>query len=707
MEHTITEIVHETGNMLPTILAIISIALPFVGFLIIGICGKIAKKWAPILGTVTIGLSMLISFVVLFLTIKAGVPSQELSFPWLQSGNYVLDFGFRVDQLSAVMLVVVTVVSFLVHLFSIDYMHGDTGIARYYAELQMFTTAMLGVVTATNLAQLFFFWELVGLCSYLLIGFWFHKRSAYQAAKKAFFVTKIGDVGLFIGMLMIFVIGDVNGVHTLNFAQLPAAVKSIGLVAPALVTIIPICIFAGAVGKSAQFPLHVWLPNAMEGPTPVSALIHAATMVAAGIFLTARIMDLFVLDVSGIAFVVVRMVGAFTAFFAATIATVQDDIKKVLAYSTISQLGYMIMSLGVFHHSEGMLIPIGYTPALFHLMTHAFFKANLFLGSGSVIHATHTQNMHEMGGLYKKMPITGLTFIIASLALAGLFPLAGFWSKDAILTSLANTLSDGWISWVPFILALCAAFLTPYYMTRCVWLTFFGKPRKENHAHEASWKTTFPLIFLAVLSVLVGFVGAPFFGELFQRFVFFHEFEHEVVNWTIIFGSTGIIFAAVFLGLAIYAFGWLKREKIIRALKPVYIFLKNKWFIDEAWTFIAVKPLFILSAVAHWIDVHIIDGVVNGAAWLAEKFGQVVYWFDASVVDGLVNFMGWITVQASNVVKWFDENIVDGLVNSLASTFGFFGKYTRKMQTGFVSNYAAIMFVSIAVALIFVAIFIF
>lgn len=707
MEHALTEIVHETGSMLPTILAIISIALPFVGFLIIGICGKIAKKWAPILGTVTIGLSMLISFVVLYLTIKAGSPSQELSFTWLQAGNYVLDFGFRVDQLSAVMLVVVTVVSFLVHLFSVDYMHGDTGIARYYAELQMFTTAMLGVVTATNLAQLFFFWELVGLCSYLLIGFWFHKRSAYQAAKKAFFVTKIGDVGLFIGMLMIFVIGDVNGVHTLNFAQLPAAVKSIALVAPALVTIIPICIFAGAVGKSAQFPLHVWLPNAMEGPTPVSALIHAATMVAAGIFLTARIMDLFVLDLSGTALIVVRMFGAFTAFFAATIATVQDDIKKVLAYSTISQLGYMIMSLGVFHHSHGALIPIGYTPALFHLMTHAFFKANLFLGSGSVIHATHTQNMHEMGGLYKKMPITGLTFVIASLALAGLFPLAGFWSKDAILTSLANTLSDGWVSWVPFILALCAAFLTPYYMTRCVWLTFFGKPRKPNHAHEATWKTTFPLIFLAVLSVLVGFVGAPFFGELFQRFVFFHEFEHEVVNWTIIFGSTGIIFAAVFLGLAIYAFGWLKREKLIRAFKPVYLFLKNKWFIDEAWTFIAIKPLFWISKLALWIDVHIIDGMVNGAAWLAGKLGQGIYWFDSNVVDGLVNFMGWITVQASNLVKWFDENVVDGLVNSLAHTFGFFGKYTRKMQTGFVSNYAAIMFVSIAIALIAVAIFIF
>lgn len=681
MEHTVASL---AGSWtLTSILAVLTMAFPLLGFIIVGLCGKIAKEWGPKLATISIFISLITSIVVLGLVIANG-PAPTVSFVWLQSGNLTLDFGFRVDQLCAMMLCVVTLVSFLVHLFSQDYMHGDPGIARFYAELQLFTTAMLGVVTASNLLQLFAFWELVGLCSYLLIGFWFHKRSAYQAAKKAFFVTKVGDIGLFTGIIMCLILSNP---HTLNLEALPSAIASL---APALLIIIPLLIFMGAMGKSAQFPLHVWLPNAMEGPTPVSALIHAATMVAAGIYLVARCMGLFTLDSSGIALKVVTYVGSFTAIFAATIATVQDDIKKVLAYSTISQLGYMVMALG--------FGKFGYTAALFHLMTHAMFKGLLFLGSGSVIHATHTQNMHEMGGLFKKMPITAWTFILGSLALAGLFPFAGFWSKDAILVGAEATHST-----IPLILALITAFLTPYYMTRCVWLTFFGKPRKENHAHEASWKTTLPLIILAVLSVVIGFVGAPFFGELFQRFIFFREFESEAVNWTLIFGSTGLVLAGIFLGLAIYAWGWFKKETLIRVLKPLYLFFKNKWFIDEAWTFIAVKPLFYVSEFCHWFDRTVIDGAVNGMAWLSVALGNIVYWFDAGIVDGLVNLAGYLTVKVSELVKWFDENVIDGAVNGVAALTGFIGSKVRKVQTGYLPNYATIMFASIALVLILVA----
>ena len=682
------------------ILALIAVALPFAGFLIVGLSAKKAGHWGPVLATWIMGCSLLVSIVVLILIINNG-PAETISFVWLKSGEYVLDFGFRVDQLCSVMLVVVTLVSFLVHLFSLDYMHGDTGIARFYAELQLFTCAMLGVVTASNLLQLYAFWELVGLCSYLLIGFWFQKRSAYQAAKKAFFVTRVGDAGLFIAILAIFFF-----TKSLNLETMPEMLKGVQI-APALMTTIPILIFLGAMGKSAQFPLHVWLPNAMEGPTPVSALIHAATMVAAGIYLVARTMGVFVLDVSGIALNVVMYTGAFTAFFAATIATVQDDIKKVLAYSTISQLGYMIMALGLVKVEHSLIIPIGFTAALFHLMTHAFFKGLLFLGSGSVIHATHTQNMHEMGGLAKKMPITATTFVLGSLALAGLFPLAGFWSKDAILTGAWHVGAEhGWTfaSSIPIVLGLATALLTPYYMTRCVWLTFFGKPRKENHAHEASWKTTMPLIILASLSVIAGFAGATFLGEGFQRFVFFEAFEPESVNWTIIFLSTGLVFSGIFLGAAIYVWKWIKRESLIKAFKPVYIFFKNKWFIDEAWTFVAVKPLFIVSEMSFWFDKTIVDGVVNGTAWLTIKFSECVRWFDEKIVDGMVNGAAWVVWVFSELIKWFDDNIVDGLVNGIADTFSEIGARIRKIQTGYLPNYAAVMFVSLAIILVIIAI---
>lgn len=698
------------------ILAALTMIFPFLGFLVIGLFAKKAKGWAPRLGTIMMGLALASAIAVLVIvsinTYNGVKPAVE-SFTWMKfdgvvngvAKTFVLDFGFRIDFISAVMLVVVTLVSFLVHLFSIDYMHGDPGIARFYAELQLFTMSMLGVVTASNLLQLFMFWELVGLCSYLLIGFWFAKRSAYQAAKKAFFVTKVGDAGLFIGIVIVFM-----ATGTLSLIDLPAIWAAAGLVTP----LVGILIFMGAVGKSAQFPLHVWLPNAMEGPTPVSALIHAATMVAAGVYMVSRTLFLFTQD----ALLVVMCIGGFTAFFAATIATVQEDIKKVLAYSTISQLGYMVLGLGSVvvggieggHAGEAaaattVLVSGGCIAAFFHLMTHAFFKGLLFLGSGSVIHATHTQNMHEMGGLYKKMKTTGLTFILGSIALAGIFPFAGFWSKDMILANAFSVASDPkipWVAWVPFIMAMCAAFMTPYYMTRCVWLTFFGKPRKENHAHEASWRTTAPLIILAVFAVVIGLVGSPFLGEIFQKLI--HPEFHEEINWLVLWGSTGLALLGIFVSASIYIWQWVKRETLIKAFRPIYIFLKNKWYIDEAWTFIAIKPMFFFAKVFLWTDQHVVDGMVNGAAWLARQWGKICYWFDQHIVDGMVNGAGWLGVTLGNFARIFDKYVIDGFIDGMAAFFGWLSGKTRKAQTGYVQNYAAVMFASLAVILIVIII---
>ncbi|HOO96290.1 MAG TPA: NADH-quinone oxidoreductase subunit L [Caldisericia bacterium] len=716
------------------ILTFLILGLPLLGFVTIGLCGKIAKKWAQYVGTATIGVSLILSFILLFMVISRNAAYPVTSFTWFETGKYVLNFGFQIDSLAVIMLVVVSTVSFLVHLFSMDYMKGDPGIARFYAELQLFTVAMLGVVTASNLLQMFAFWELVGLCSYLLIGFWFHKRSVFQAAKKAFFVTKVGDVFLFLGIFAIFYFSG-----TLDFGSLTSGFKALS---ETILIVIPLCIFMGAVGKSAQFPLHVWLPNAMEGPTPVSALIHAATMVAAGIYLVARTIPVFIADTTGIALTVVMMVGAVTAFMGATIATVQDDIKKVLAYSTISQLGYMVMGLGAVYAIGGnhpSYAMFGFVAALFHLMTHAFFKGLLFLGSGSVIHATHTQNMHEMGGLIKKMPITGWTFVIGSLALAG-FPLfAGFWSKDAIIGAVWSNFAHGHNTWalVAVVLALLGAFLTPYYMTRCVWLTFFGKPRKENHAHEGSWKTTLPLVWLAVLAAGVGFVGIPFWGgdglipNFFQSFLGNAYFKathfisgnatlnigttltdpsHGYETWsqtnpTLFFGAIIIVFAGILTGLIVYVWRPKLKVRLINGLRPIYIFLKNKWYIDEAWTFVAVKPFLWVAEFSSKFDAKVIDGAVNGVSWLTVKFAGVVHWFDSHIVDGAVNGVGWLGVKLSTITKWFDENVVDGLVNGTATVFGETGKQTRKIQTGYLPNYAAVMFASVVVILLIVAIF--
>ncbi|NTV03426.1 NADH-quinone oxidoreductase subunit L, partial [bacterium] len=442
--------------ILLTALAIL--LLPLLSYAVLFFLGKKLPRQGDWLGTGLLGVAWLLSLRIFARFWAAGDPGLRVEggVRWLDLGRFTADAGILVDGMTAIMLVVVTTVSFLVHLFSIGYMHGDRRYERFFAFLGFFTFAMLGIVLSNSLLFLYVFWELVGLASYLLIGFFFHKPSAAAANKKAFLTNRVGDFGFFLGILIFF-----TAYGTFNYFELFAAAH-LSPLSGGLLTLAGVGLFMGCVGKSAQAPLHIWLPDAMEGPTPVSALIHAATMVAAGVYMVARLLPLF--DPN--ALLVVAYVGAITAFLGATIAVVKTDIKKSLAYSTISQLGYMVMAMGVGVASAGM----------FHLWTHAFFKALLFLGSGSVIHAVHTQEMPLMGGLRRKMPITFWTFLIATLAISGVPLFSGFYSKDAIL---AGALAFGMTKahYVPFLLALIAAGLTAFYMFRMVFLTFMGQPR--------------------------------------------------------------------------------------------------------------------------------------------------------------------------------------------------------------------------------------
>ncbi|MFH1701218.1 MAG: NADH-quinone oxidoreductase subunit L [Candidatus Zixiibacteriota bacterium] len=565
-----------------------------------------------------------------------------------------LELGFLIDPVAAMMLVVVTTVSLMVQIYSLGYMHGDPRFSRYFAYLSLFTFSMLGLVLANNFFLIFIFWELVGLTSYLLIGFWFEKKSASDAGKKAFITTKVGDLGFLLGlMLMYYYIGS------FNYKEVFEVVAAGGIPTGAL-TAIGICVFCGAVGKSAQFPLHVWLPDAMEGPTPVSALIHAATMVAAGVYLVAKTMTIYI--AAPAAAEVVAWIGLFTALFAASIALVQNDIKRVLAFSTLSQLGYMIMALGLTHFVAGS----------FHLMTHAFFKALLFLGAGSVIHAVHTNDIQQMGGLLGKMKTTAMTFLIACLAIAGIPPLAGFWSKDEII---ASTLGHP----VFTVVALMVAFMTAFYMFRLFFLTFTGKPRdqeKYDHAHESPKSMTYPLIFLAVMSVCAGWVGIP--GIKGFAWVIYGAGEHPhvtSVHWlpmilSIIIASSGIILAYL-----MYYKGKISPDAMARRFGFAYRILYNKYYIDEFYDAVIVQPCY----------------------WVAKNLWR----FDSGIIDGLVNLQATITIWLSDAKMWFDVNIVDGIVNGLGIITDLFSAALRRIQTGRLAHYLlAVVFGLILIALL-------
>ena len=591
--------------------------IPFLPFLAFALIGLLLHRWPKLSAAVSIlaiGAAGVLSVLIAMTVFSGGAGTiYESAVRWLNMPGLRVDMGLLIDPLAAVMLLVVTIVALLVQVYSIGYMHDDPGFASYYAYQSIFAGSMLGLVVANNFGQIFVFWELVGLSSYLLIGFWFGRNSAKEAAKKAFITNRVGDFGFLLGILFLQILFG-----TLNFNELVGAVA--GYSNSAVLITVSLLLLAGPIGKSAQFPLHVWLPDAMEGPTPVSALIHAATMVAAGVYLIAR--AFFIFNSSPATMLVMAGVGGFTALFAASIALVQNDIKRILAYSTLSQLGYMVMAMGVGAMTAGM----------FHLMTHAFFKSLLFLGAGAVIHAmADEQDIWKMGGLYKKMPITTWTFVIGALALSGIPPLSGFWSKDEILLS---AFSSGHIGL--YMLGSLVAFMTAFYMFRLIFVAFFGENSGGEQAHEAPATMTVPLIILAVLAVFSGFVGSPLMGNAFAHYITYPGAEHHMPNATIMIVSSLLAVSGIFLAWAIYQKKWLDYERLKVKMGGLYQLLYNQYYIDEFYG---------------WLIKHFVDGTA-----------KIMEWFDLQVINGLVNGIAWLTVYLGISLRYTE----DGQVQSYA-----------------------------------------
>jgi NADH-quinone oxidoreductase subunit L len=609
---------------------------PLLGFLTNLFLGyKIPKKLVGWVACGSVGLS--------FIT-AAGVVAELLSrphgsrfftqnlFEWVGSGGFMSSFGLQVDALSAVMILVVSGVGFLIHVYSVGYMSHDPGYPRYFTYLNLFTFAMLLLVLGNNFLLMFVGWEGVGLCSYLLIGFWFERKSAADAGKKAFIVNRVGDFGFLLGLMLIF-----TTFGTISFSEVFAAAPSKLAMGGGLATAITLLLFLGATGKSAQIPLYVWLPDAMEGPTPVSALIHAATMVTAGVYMVARCHVLY--ELAPISLMVVALIGAATAIFAASIGLVQNDIKRVLAYSTVSQLGYMFLACGVG----------AFSAAIFHLMTHAFFKALLFLGSGSVIHAiSGEQDIRKMGALRKKIPITFWTFAVGCLAIAGVPGLAGFFSKDEILWQAYSSPYGHVGLWV---IGAIAAGFTAFYMFRLLFVTFFGKSRVphdvEHHIHESPPVMTLPLVLLAVGSVLAGYVGVPHIlggGNYIEEFLNealkspAHPAEvaaHGGAGLELGLMAASVIIALIGIGIA-YAF-YIKDparpQALAEKMKGLYTTLLNKYYVDELYDYLIVNP------------------IKRGSIWLWE-------FFDTKVIDGSVNGTALIIDWGSGLLRKYQTGIV-------------------------------------------------
>ncbi len=642
------------------ILAWLILAFPLGALGIQYFFGKRLPRQGDWLSTGAIGLSLLCSIFVFIQVIVIQhdpqfiYPEYPAYYSWFSSGDLQFGWGFHIDNLTAVMLMVVCIVSFVVHVYSIGYMHGEEFYDRFFAYLSLFSFSMLLLVLCDNLFVLYISWELVGVSSYLLIGFYFWKHSAADACKKAFLTTRVGDVFMFVGILIV-----VLYIGKLNYREVFEAVSK-GELNGGVLTVAAICLFGGAVGKSAQFPLHVWLPDAMEGPTPVSALIHAATMVAAGVYMVGRLFPIF--SASPEAMLVIAYIGLITAFFAATIAITQTDIKRILAYSTVSQLGYMITALGVG----------AYTAGLYHLMTHAFFKALLFLCSGSVIHAVHTNEITRMGGLRQKMPVTALTMLIGTLAIAGVPFFSGFGSKDAIL---AGALQFGveHPQHFPIFLGLwIGAAITAFYMFRLIFLTFFGEPRdpeRFDHAHESPATMTVPLMILAVLSILGGFFlyGGLWFNHLVVPPVIgegaAHGGHHGSV-W-VHYGAMVLSLVAAFSGIVLSYLVYYKKsisaEALAKKYNTLYQVSYNKYWVDEFYQKTVIAFVLKIRMLLRGFDNKVVDGAVNATA---------------PALIGTTRFSGAI-----------DKYVVDGLVNLLAIVVQAVGAISTLFQSGVIQNY--------------------
>jgi len=585
--------------------------LPLAAFLVLGLAGSRIKEQAHLVAVPAVLLSCLLSITALIEVAGGAVISVPL-YTWLTSGHLDIHIGLYIDRLTAVMLLLVTVVSSLVHVYTIGYMQGEPGYARFFSYIALFTFSMLMLVLADNLLQLFVFWEAVGLCSYLLIGHWYERASACSAATKAFLVNRVGDFGFMLGLLLVwYSFGSLN-YHEIFPAAHEAADLTLNVLAPfggtwdiSVFTLICLLLFTGAIGKSAQVPLHVWLPDAMEGPTPISALIHAATMVTAGVFMVARLAPLY--NLSPTAMNVVALVGAATMVVGATIALTQTDIKRVVAYSTVSQLGYMVMACGLGAYASGM----------YHLLTHGAFKALLFLGCGSVIIALHhEQDMRHMGGLKDKLPITYWTFVVGSLALAG-FPLtAGFFSKDDLLVS---AWSSGTLGQVLTLFGLLTALLTAFYSFRLVFVTFWGPSHVDlhhaTHIHEPSRTMTIPLVILAVFSILAGYLGIPSFLEPVFSTQQESAAHHGTAGLVIMIVATVMGLTGIAAAYYVYVLNPHLPDRFAHQWTRLYQGSLNKWYVDEAYDRAFVRPT-MTAADELWkrVDVNVIDGAVNGVA---------------------------------------------------------------------------------------------
>lgn len=727
-------------------ISLIILFLPLLSFVINVFWGKRLGKTSSYIGTTILGIDLILALVVFASKVFGDIQATEVvkngikiitnnsiiqaKVNWLSLGHFNLNLGIGIDNLACVMLVVVTLISTLVHIFSMVYMAGDKRFHRFYAYLGIFTFSMLGIVLANNLLNMYIFWELVGLSSYLLIGFWYEKDSAANAGKKAFLVNRVGDLGFFLGIMMLFVVfgtlmfdelfATIGSADTMQATASGALKLPFGLGYETYLTLAGIFIFCGAIGKSAQFPLHVWLPDAMEGPTPVSALIHAATMVAAGVYMTAKVFPM----LTGTALNFVAIVGTITAFIAATIALTQTDFKKVLAYSTVSQLGYMVMGLGIGAFTAGFM----------HLVTHAWFKAALFLGSGSVIHAMHEsmhhahdhhtdpQDISNMGGLRKNMKVTYLTFLFATLAISGVPLTSGFLSKDSILAgTLAYADLAGGLAWIVPIIGFGVAGLTAFYMFRLTILAFHGKPKTDiaNNTKENSFKITMPLVVLSLLTIWAVYSVNPFdanqgwfaqkitmpatavpaeFARPFMlseapaaqteavEAVAHHEaaghhagtkFEESMHHFHLPAMILSLLIAGggILLAFVMYQFKIINADNLANQLKPLFTFSKNKWYFDELYDKTVIAFTMFISKAMSLFDNKVIDGIVNGTATVSRFVGKVV---------GL-----------------FDNVVVDGAVNLVASVTGGLGAAARKMQNGRIQTYVALAFLGL-IALIYI-----
>ena len=612
------------------------LVVPFLSFLVLGLCGNYLKpKLAGIIGTASLACVTLLSYLTAYRYFSAGRGADGLfhemmpyDFTWLPLNDTLsIGMGIMLDPISVMMLVVISTVSLMVHIYSFGYMKGEKGFQRYYAFLSLFTMAMLGLVTATNIFQMYVFWELVGVSSYLLIGFYYTKPAAIAASKKAFIVTRFADLFFLIGIL---IYGYYAG--TFSFSPETARLISAGAMIPLALGLM----FVGGAGKSAMFPLHIWLPDAMEGPTPVSALIHAATMVVAGVYLVARMFPLFIGYAPDL-LPWIAYLGAFTALYAAVTACAQTDIKRVLAFSTISQIGFMIVALGVCTSMDPHHGGLGYMASMFHLFTHAMFKALLFLGAGSIIHAVHSNEMSAMGGLRKYMPLTHATFLIACLAIAGIWPFSGFFSKDEILAACFDfSPVMGWIM-------TAIAGLTAFYMFRLYFGIFWGKENKELHEahkpHESPLSMTLPLIILAAITCVAGFIP---FGE----FVTSNNAAYHIhIDPTV--ATISLCVAIACIGLATWMFAREKHpvaDAFVKRFPGLQKAALNRFYIDNIWLFVTKKVIF-------------------------NCISRPIAWFDRNVIDGFFNLCGRVTAYAAGKIKVIqNSNIQQYCIWFLAGT---------------------------------------